>query len=344
MHAKSNSGQHPPGIGKILLVTRPIARVLALLEILQSGGTRTVRELAERLDVDERTVRRYVEHLLDLDIPVRSVRGRHGGYRLSPGYRMPPLMLTDEEALAVLLGLVAGRRAGVISTSVAAAESAVAKVRRVLPEALGRRLDALLAVADFTTAPTRPALTAEAEVLLTVAQAARDHRPVDIAYRAGHGGTSERAVHPYGIVAHSGRWYLTGFDSASGQVRTFRVDRISTAEPGTGTFDTPPDFDPAQHVLTTIAETPHRHQVSVRIQSTPEHIHTVFPASVAILEKMTTGDADPSWVRARIRAQRLDWIPPLLAALDRPFVIERPDTLRDLVRALARRLTQHASG
>lgn len=81
-----------------------------MLEILQRGGTRTVAELAERLDVDERTVRRYVDHLLDLDIPVRSVRGRHGGYRLSPGYRMPPLMLTDEEALAVLLGLVAGRR------------------------------------------------------------------------------------------------------------------------------------------------------------------------------------------------------------------------------------------
>ncbi|MER6900845.1 HTH domain-containing protein, partial [Amycolatopsis sp. NPDC000740] len=101
-------------------MTRPIARVLALLEILQGGGTRTVAELAGRLDVDERTVRRYVEHLLDLDIPVRSVRGRYGGYRLAQGYRMPPLMLTDEEALAVLLGLVAGRRAGLVTTSVAA--------------------------------------------------------------------------------------------------------------------------------------------------------------------------------------------------------------------------------
>ncbi|MEV6911545.1 YafY family protein [Amycolatopsis sp. NPDC051071] len=318
-------------------MTRPIARVLALLEILQTGGTRTVAELAGRLDVDERTVRRYVEHLLDLDIPVRSVRGRYGGYRLAPGYRMPPLMFTDEEALAVLLGLVAGRRAGLITTSVAAAESAVAKVRRVLPETLGRRLDALLATADFTT-PARQALSAEAEVLLTVAEAARDRRPVELAYLAGHGGASERVVHPYGVVAHSGRWYLTGFDSASGEVRTFRVDRIKNVEKHAGTFEVPSGFDPAERVLTALAETPHRHDVSVRIEAAPEQIRAVFPPSIATLEP------DGEWVRTRIRAQRLDWIPPLLAALDRPFVIERPDDLRDLVSALAVRLAARARG
>lgn len=122
-------------MGTIFGMTRPITRVLALLKLLQQGGTRTVAELARRLDVDERTVRRYVDRLVDLDIPVRSVRGRYGGYHLSPGYRMPPLMLTDEEAVAVLLGLVAGQRTGVHGTSVAAAESAAAKVRRVLPKA-----------------------------------------------------------------------------------------------------------------------------------------------------------------------------------------------------------------
>ncbi|WP_031465587.1 helix-turn-helix transcriptional regulator [Sciscionella sediminilitoris] len=319
-------------------MTRPIARVLAVLEILQRGGTWTIAELARRLDVDERTVRRYIAHLLDLDIPVRSVRGRYGGYRLSPGYRMPPLMLTDEEALAVLLGLVAGRRAGLLSTSAAAAESAVAKVRRVLPEALGRRLDALLEIADFT-APASAARTAEAEVLLTVAEAARDRRPVDLGYLAGHGGASERVVHPYGIVTHSGRWYLTGFDSASEQVRTFRVDRISSVGLRAGTFAVPEGFDPAQRVLTSIAEAPHRYEVSVRIQATPEQIRAVFPPSIATLEELDPG---PSWVRARIRAQRLEWLPPLLAALDRPFVIEGPDALRELVRALAGRLAEHA--
>src|SRR5438270_9789205 len=160
-------------------MAKPLARVLMLLDILQAGGTRTVRELAERLGVDERTVRRYVDHLLDLGVPVRSVRGRYGGYRLAPGYRMPPLMLTDDEALAVLLGLVAGRRAGLVTTSVAAAESAAAKLRRVLPEALGRRLDALLQTTDFTVR-SRPVVELETTVLLVLAEAARDRRPVAV--------------------------------------------------------------------------------------------------------------------------------------------------------------------
>ncbi|GAA4545900.1 helix-turn-helix transcriptional regulator [Amycolatopsis samaneae] len=321
-------------------MTRPIARVLTLLEILQGGGTRTVAELAERLGVDERTVRRYVEHLLDLDIPVRSVRGRYGGYRLAPGYRMPPLMLTGEEALAVLLGLVAGRRAGMVTTSAVAAESASAKIRRVLPETLGRRLDALLAVADFT-APARPAHFSEAETLLAVAEAARDRRPVALSYVAGHGRASERVVHPYGIVAHSGRWYLTGFDSAGGEVRTFRVDRITAVEPHSGTFEVPDGFDPAERVLTAMAEAPYEHEVSVRIRATPEEVRAVFPPSVATSTEISV-ESGFSWLRAGIRARRLDWIPPRLALLDRPFVIERPEALRELVRSFAGRLADHA--
>jgi predicted DNA-binding transcriptional regulator YafY len=316
-------------------VTRPIARVLALLEILQGGGTRTVAELAGRLEVDERTVRRYVEHLVDLDIPVRSVRGRHGGYRLAPGYRMPPLMLTGEEALAVLLGLVTGRRAGLVTTS--AAESAAAKVRRVLPEELGRQLDALLEIADFTAA-ARKTLTAEAKVLLEIAEAARDRHPVELAYVAGHGGASERVVHPYGVVAHSGRWYLTGLDEASGQVRTFRVDRMVDVRKRDETFDVPTDFAPTSHLLTALAEAPRRHDVSLRIEATPEQIRAAFPPSVAVLTEIE----GTSWVQARIRAEQLDWIAPLLASVDRPFVIERPDELRELVKALANRLAANA--
>src|SRR5690349_11316507 len=122
-------------------MARPTARVLALLEILQSGGTFGVAGLARRLGVDERTVRRYVTHLLDLGIPVEARRGRYGGYRLAPGYKLPPLMLTDEEAVAIALGLAAGHSAGLIAADNAATESATAKLRRVLPAALARRID-----------------------------------------------------------------------------------------------------------------------------------------------------------------------------------------------------------
>ncbi|MEV5711870.1 YafY family protein [Actinoallomurus sp. NPDC052274] len=345
-------------------MTRPTARVLALLEILQAGGTRTVADLAGRLGVDERTVRRYVDHLIDLDIPVRSVRGRYGGYHLAPGYRMPPLMLTDEEALAVLLGLFAGRRAGLVTTSPAAMENAAAKVRRVLPAALGRRLEALLATAEFT-APARPVASPEAGVLLVLAEGARHRRPVAIAYHAWGGRRSERTVHPYGIVLHSGRWYVTGADSASGEVRTFRLDRIESATALQGSFEVPEGFDPTARVLSGLTEVPYLHEVSLRVQGTAEQIRSRLPAGIATVQELPTDPAqDPAvahdlpepagppavsgagegggWVRVRLRAERLDWVAGVLAWLDRPFVIESPDALRDHVRALAHRLTASA--
>ncbi|UOZ06332.1 YafY family protein [Amycolatopsis sp. WQ 127309] len=319
-------------------MTRPTARVLALLEILQGGGTRTVADLAGRLGVDERTVRRYAAHLIDLDVPVRTVRGRYGGYRLAPGFRMPPLMLTDEEALAVLLGLVAGQRAGLVTASGVATESAAAKVRRVLPEALGRKLDALLDTLGFTS-PARPAASPETAVLLTLAEAARDRRPVAVSYTAWDGRASERTVHPYGIVAHSGRWYVTGEDSASGEVRTFRLDRIAAATPGAGSFAVPDGFDPGAHVLSRLAEVPHRHEVSVRVRATAEQVRPRLPAGIATVTAIA---GEPGWVRVRLRAERLDWVPSVLASLDRPFVIETPDALRDRVRTFARGLTAGA--
>ncbi|HEY2280951.1 MAG TPA: YafY family protein [Streptosporangiaceae bacterium] len=345
-------------------MTRPTARVLALLEILQGGGTRTVADLAGRLGVDERTVRRYVGHLIDLDVPVRSVRGRHGGYRLAPGYRMPPLMLTDEEALAVLLGLVAGRRAGLVTTSAVAMESAAAKVRRVLPEKLGRRLDALLATAEFTAparAVTSTATSPETDVLLTLAEAARRRQPVAVSYTGWDGRRSQRTLHPYGIVIHSRRWYVTAADSASGEVRTFRLDRIEDVSVRPETFEVPAGLDPAAQVLSALAGVPRQHEVSVRIQAPAELIRIRLPASIATVEDIPAGpasgdgvdddtdanddtDAADGWVRVRLQAERLDWVPAVLAGLDHPFVIEHPKALRDQVRALARRLSDYAEG
>jgi len=339
-----------------VIMARPTARVLTLLELLQSGGIRTVAELAARLDVDERTVRRYVDHLIDLEVPVESVRGRYGGYRLASGYRLPPLMLTDDEALAVLLGLVAGRRAGLLGTADTASETAAAKIRRVLPERLGRRLDALLGSLAFTAPQggTRSETAApETGVLLALADAVRHHQPVWIRYTAGDGRRSERTLHPYGLVAHSGRWYVTGVDPGIGEGRTFRLDRIADVRTRPGSFEPPDGFDPAQHVLSGLATAPHQHEVILRIQATVEQIRARLPASVAIIEELPpaggadSGTADSStgpWFRVELRAERLDWVPPVLASLDRPFLVERPDELRDLIAALAGRLAAAAKG
>jgi predicted DNA-binding transcriptional regulator YafY len=326
-------------------MARPTGRVLTLLELLQSGGVRTVAELADRLDVDGRTVRRYVDHLVDLDIPVESVRGRYGGYRLGPGYRLPPLMLNDDEALAVLLGLVAGRRAGSLAATDTASETAAAKIRRVLPERLARRLDAVLESLAFT-APPRESATPETGTLLAVADAVRHRRPVSIRYTARDGRRSERTLHPYGIVAHAGRWYVTGADPALGQDRTFRLDRITDARTLPGSFEPPAELDPARRVLSGFAEAAYRHEVTLRIHGTVGRIRARLPASVASVEECAaTAGADPHterWLRVDIRAERLDWLPPVLASLDRPFVVERPDELREMVVALADRLAASA--
>ncbi|MEI4276926.1 helix-turn-helix transcriptional regulator [Klenkia terrae] len=320
-------------------MTRPTARVLALLEILQAGGTRTVGELAARLAVDERTVRRYVAHLADLDVPVESVRGRYGGVRLVPGRRVPPLMFTDEEALAVLLGLVSARRAGLVTTSVVAVESAAAKLRRVLPVPLAHRLDAVLQAIRFTGEPLQPTAPGTG-VLIELAEAVRDARALVLHYTDSRGSGTARTVHPYGIVAHAGRWYLTAADPADGEVRAFRVDRVDrvdAAEPGTVVV--PAGLDRAAAVLAAIAGAPRRHTVSLLVDGAADHVRTLFPPGLA-----TVDEHGPDRVRVLIRAERLDWVPRLLAGIDRPFWIEGPEELRPLVRGLAQRVAAAADG
>ena len=309
-------------------MTRPTARVLALLELLQAGGQHTVASLADRLGVDERTVRRYAEHLVDLGIPIEVRRGRYGGYRLAPGFKLPPLMFTDDEAVAVVLGLATA------SPSTGSA-SASAKVRRVLPSALASRIDSLLSTMDITRpAPHRAA--PDAEALLTLADAARLRRTVLISYTAWRGRSSTRELDPYGLVLHSGRWYVTGLDHATSQVRTFRLDRVRGAQVGSGTFAPPADFDPVAHVLAGLAAVPYAHEISVVLHTDTESARRRIPVWVGALTEV------PGGVRLTTRAERLAGAAELLASLGWPFTVEEPTQLRDEVRALAQRLLASA--
>jgi predicted DNA-binding transcriptional regulator YafY len=196
------------------------------------------------------------------------------------------------------------------------------------------------------TAPPGEFAAPESAVLLCVADAVRHHRPVSIRYTTADGRRSERTLHPYGLVAHSGRWYVTGADPGIGEDRTFRLDRIADARTLPGSFEPPAGLDPAQRVLSGLATAPYRYQVTLRIQATAEQIRARLPASVASIEPAAAGE-DPrteGWLRVDLRAERLDWVPAVLASLDRPFVIERPDELRGLVAALAERLAASARG
>jgi len=139
---------------------------------------------------------------------------------------------------------------------------------------------------------------------------------------------------------------VTGADPGIGEDRTFRLDHIADTRTQPGSFEPPAGFDPAQHLLSGLAKTPYRHEVTLRIQSTIGQIRARLPASVAIVEELpSAGGADPEtqrWFRVELQAERLGWLPPLLASLDQPFVVERPDELRDLIAALADRLATSA--
>lgn len=309
---------------------RPAARVLLLLDLLQSAGTRTRKELASELAVDERTVRRYVEHLRDLDIPVESVRGRYGGYRLAPGYRLPPLMLSDDEALAVLFALSQSAAAARSPGSQTAAATAIAKLRRALPQRLVERASVLqeaVVAAQGGAADEQP----DPGVLLTVGEAVRTRTPLDVGYVNRADERTRRTVHPYELVVLQGRWYLIAYDTTRHTVRTFRCDRILDARTARGHFERPVT-DPID-LAAEFASADYQYTVTLQVQAPIEQLEGWLPRTVATIEP----GAD-DWQRVVIRAERLDWLPQRLLAIEAPVTIEGPPELKAVLTAAAARL------
>ncbi|MFB6841892.1 helix-turn-helix transcriptional regulator [Streptomyces sp. NPDC056361] len=311
-------------------MSHPLTRVLTLLELLQSNVGLTGPALADRLSTDVRTVRRYTAHLRDLGIPVQAERGRYGGYRLARGYRMPPLVLTNDEALAVVLGLLAGERLG-MGTTAPASTGARAKIERVLPQALREPLAAMRETLSFT-ANAVIAQAPESGVLLALAQASRAKTTVGIDHRSWRQDQTERDIDPYGVVFHTGRWYVVGHDHLRDDMRTFRIDRITSVTPRTSTFTAPDDFDPVAHLTSTLAQGPYRWQVEVTIHGPLDEIARRLPNTAVTLT------AQPVGVLMHARAERLDGMAHLLASLEWPFTIHQPDELRPALKNLAAQL------
>jgi predicted DNA-binding transcriptional regulator YafY len=310
-------------------VSHPTTRVLAMLELLQARHQLSGAELAAGLGVDQRTIRRYALRLADLGIPVTAERGRYGGYRLLPGYRLPPLMLTDDEAAAVVIGLLAAERLG---QPVAGLAAALTKIQRVLPTALAERVAALRQTLGFTQHQKKPAVAADTGTVLTLAHAASQRQRVQIRYRSHAEQESERDLDPYGLVLHSGRWYVTGHDSNSGQVRTFRVDHISGAGLTGASFALPGGFDPVQHVARSLAAVPYAHEVEVVLTTTLDDAKRRIPPTFGTLTETDGG------VLFQARANDLKGAAVMLAGLGWPFTVRRPAALVTEVRALSDRL------
>jgi predicted DNA-binding transcriptional regulator YafY len=315
-------------------MSHPLTRVLTLLELLQSHPRLAGSELAGRLGTDVRTVRRYVAHLRELGIPVEAERGRHGGYRLARGYRMPPLMLTNDEALAVVVGLLAAERLG-MSMTTPANSGALAKIERVLPHSLRELLAAMRETLSFT-ANTVTAQAPETGVLLALAQASRARTTVGISYLSWRQEQTERGLDPYGVVFHHGRWYVVGRDHRHDSLRTFRIDRIASVAARTQAFTAPDGFDPVTYLASALARVPYRWDVEVLIHGPLGDIARRLPRSAVTLT------ADTAGVVMHARAERLDGMAHLLASLEWPFTIRRPGELRQALRNLAGQLTAAA--
>jgi predicted DNA-binding transcriptional regulator YafY len=309
----------------------PTARLLELLELLQARPLTTGREIAERLEIDGRTVRRYVAALQAMDIPVEGQRGVGGGYRVRPGYRLPPLMLSDDEAVVVVLGLIAARRQGLDSDS-GSVEGALAKIHRVLPGTLRRRVEALETTLGFTASPRSGAPVAGDTVLL-LAEAVRRGRRVRTAYRAYSGERTRRELSPYGLVVHAGRWYLAAHDHLREDMRTFRIDRMSSARLlERAAVAAPQGFDAVEHVSRSLARVPWGVEVEVLLGLPLDRAARRLPPALAELVEAEGGTL------LRMRVDSLDWVAGTLASLGCDFTIVAPDELRASVHDLAARL------
>ncbi|MFC0038561.1 helix-turn-helix transcriptional regulator [Actinomadura rayongensis] len=234
------------------------ARLLRLLSLLQSRADWTGAELAERLGVGIRTLRRDVERLRGLGYPVEATPGALGGYRLGIGANLPPLLLDDEEAVAVVISLRTAAT-GTVAGMEEAALRALAKVQQVLPSRIRHRVTALqtMTVSLASAADTG----VSADLLAALATACRDHRRIRVRYR-----TSSRELEPYRLVHTSRRWYLLAWDLGRDDWRTFRADRIEPplGPPGARFAPRPlPDGDPAAYISHSISAAPYRYQARV---------------------------------------------------------------------------------
>jgi predicted DNA-binding transcriptional regulator YafY len=312
-------------------------RTLRLLSLLQTHRYWPGAELAGRLQVSERTLRRDIDRLRELGYPVQAQRGVTGGYQLAAGAALPPLVVDDEEAVALALGLQAAAESGVEGIAESSVR-ALAKVVQVMPARLRRRVEALRAM----TVPAgwggaRPSV--DPGVLTGVAVACRDTERLRFGYTAANGQQTSRHVEPYRLVSLGRRWYLVGYDLDRHDWRSYRVDRLARPE-GTGARFRPrelPAADAAAFVRAGIGTVQAVYDVEVLIDA---------PAG-AVRERVgrwsTVENAGPGRCRMRMTADSLDWPVMALGAVGADFEVVSPPELADRVRDWGRRFSRAAS-
>src|SRR3954447_728454 len=308
------------------------SRLLTLLSLLQGRRDWPGGELAERLDVSGRTVRRDVERLRSLGSPVESMTGPTGGYQLRAGTAMPPLLLDDDEAIAIAVGLrtaAGGSISGIEETAV----RALVKLEQVLPSHLRRRVQALTAATQTLNVYGGP--TVDPQALTLLAAAVRDHERVRFAYTARDRAGTQREIEPHSLVNAGRRWYLVAYDCGREDWRTFRVDRIERPVSSGSRFHPRelPAKDAAAYVSRALQSYPSRHEARVTVES---------PAADLQGRRWLGGDLTPlGHDRCELRTSddNLDWLAMRIAMLSAPYTVHGPPELIERLRAIAQRIS-----
>ena len=308
------------------------ARLLQLLSLLQARRHWAGAELAERLGVHPRTLRRDIDRLRELGYPVAASSGVAGGYALRPGQAMPPLLLDDEEALAVAIALrtaASGRVGGIEEPAL----QAMVKLEQLMPARLRRRADALRSAVQAIDG-VGPSF--DAGLLADLAVACRDQLGLGFDYVDAKGGASRRAVEPQGVVHTGQRWYLVAWDTGRGDWRTFRLDRIAGVATVGGHFAPragPEGGDLRAFVVRSVVLSPHAEQAQVILHAPLERMAARIPATAARLEAL-----DGERCLLQCGAHALDSLVYWLMALEVEFEVLAPAALRERLDQVAQRL------
>ena len=301
----------------------PTTRLLTILELLQSRGLVTAQELAQTLEVEQRSVRRYVMMLRDMGIPIESERGRYGGYALRPGYRLPPLMFNRDEIVAVMTGLTIMREMGAISA--AAVDSAASKIERVLPDDLRQRSHALRQALTVELPATYPV---SSQWLLAINLAVLNKQPLAITYALARGEVTRRVISPYGVVVHGQAWYVPAYCHLREGYRVFRLDRVRAVAESPLAYREA-EINAKAFVLQALAQMPGLHAFEVVLHAPLATVTEYVPASMALLEAEGTSTV------MRCYSDDAYWLARYLLRLELPFTVRQTEALRDALRDIA---------
>ncbi|MFH8369911.1 helix-turn-helix transcriptional regulator [Streptomyces sp. NPDC018031] len=316
-------------------------RLLTLLSLLQTPREWPGGELAERLGVSRRTVRRDIERLRELGYPVQATMGADGGYRLMAGKAMPPLVLDDDEAVAIAVGLRAGAGHAIEGVEEAAVR-ALAKLEQVLPSRLRHRVSTLqAATVPLAMGGGGDSATVDPQTLTVMAAAVTGREKVRFRYRAGDGAASRRQAEPYRLVSTGRRWYLVAYDLDREDWRTFRIDRVGDPV-ATGARFTPrelPAGGAAEYVARALSWLQPEHLLDVTFHAPVEHVAARLPRSLGTPEPLGEG-------RCRLRttsSDSLEWLAFRFAMMGCEFRVHAPAALTSHLDALGGRLLRAAA-